>query len=496
MKNKRTYFFLSLLCAGFVNAQVKSFPFEKANCQLFNGYLYSYGICEQNQRSAVCIYKLDFSLKTLDSIIVPVGKQAATNFLQLYSDTLHNYLNVYVQKKESKHSAVLRFNKQFSLIAQLENIDIARLNNREMLGNEVYYEGETAYSVKTERDSSGKQFYLNKYQLKSDTENYDYTFQWQFPFERKNIHSARIFHADKNNVFLFVIIAQSIKAGQWILKINAQSGRLEKASKLNDKGETNAYFLGDCFIYKPDKSLHLIGHKYTEAQVNLNESRLAISSLTSCTFYYIQMDSLGDVLVKQDFKLPVNDIKTGVKKTNNSYIVRLHHLSKTATGGFSFSGDVYKSTGSDLCYSYSNTQWFNLNPGQDDLVMEKTAITPNLLIETYYESTDKLDMNGKLCIDSLSQFEKLFYKPLTLPVKQQFKPDADKNPVWVLSKHMLRKNNVNYSILKPVKKVYQVSSVEDITESLNPNFIALTANSFLISHQASERNFQLKLYDW
>jgi hypothetical protein len=71
-------------------------------------------------------------------------------------------------------------------------------------------------------------------------------------------------------------------------------------------------------------------------------------------------------------------------------------------------------------------------PIDEKLVLEKNAVTINPLIEKFYVTPDKLDMNGKLQIDTLNQFEKLFYKQLNFPVKQDFKIGSDNNSIWVL----------------------------------------------------------------
>jgi len=365
-----------------------------------------------------------------------------------------------------------------------------------MFSNEVLYFKNTVYSIKTESDTSGNQFYLNKYLLKSETTNFDYEFKWQFPFERKNIHSAHIFYADKKNVFLYVTVQGGAKTGQWVLKLNSEEGKLEKATKLNDKGETNSYEFGDFFADKNYKSINLIGQKYTEAQFNPHENKLAISNAVSTSVYYIEIDSLGELTVKQDFKIPINDVKTGTKKTSNNYILRFYGFSKNGNGGLSFTSDVFKSVNNNLCYVYCNTTVFNAAPMDDKLTMEKNSISPNLLIEEYYSTSDKLDINGKLCIDSLNQFEKLFYKPLTLPIRQQLKMDDKKNPLWILAKHTTKKNGVNFSFLSPVKGIYKVTTIDEMNESNNPVFNNLNSSSFMISSQSEEGKYQIKLYNW
>lgn len=499
--NKITYALISLCFFGLIKGQSREFALHKGNCQVFNGALYNFGLVTKNQNLELCVYKLDLTLKIIDSFFVSAGKDSPENYLECFSDTLHDYLNIYFQKKAGTSSTknnvtVLRFNKKFELIVKVENIDIARLNNTSLFTNEVFYEKNSVYTLKTESDTSGKQFYLNKYFLKSDSANFDYEFKWQFPFERKNIHSAHIFFADKHSVSLFVTVQGGIKTGDWILKINAETGELKKATKINTKGDTDSYFFGGVYSDKNYKSLSLVGQKLTELQFSRSENKLLISKATFATVYYLEIDSLGDIKTKEDFKLPITDIKTGVKKTTSNFLMRFSDLKKNPDGKISFTGDVLKSSNSNVCYLYTNTSFFNIIPTEDRLILEKNALSSNIAIEEYLVTLDKLDLNGKLCIDSIKDLETLFYKPIGFPVKQQFKFDLEKNPVWVLSKHITRNNLVNYSFLSPIKKIYKITTIEELKESSSPLFRILDFETFIISRQIEEGKYQVKLYKW
>ncbi|WP_317898198.1 hypothetical protein [Aurantibacillus circumpalustris] len=501
--NKITYVLISLCIFSIVKGQSKEFALHKGNCQLYSGSLYNFGISVRKQNLLLSVYKLDHDLNILDTNFVDIGKDVPESYLESYSDTLHGFLNIYFQKKgnagnsSSKNNVnILRFNKKFELIAKLENVEIARLNNTSLFTNEVLYAKNAVYTIKTESDTSGTQFYLNKYLLKSETSNFDYEFKWQFPFERKNIHAAHIFYANKNDIFLFVTVSDGIKNGEWQLKINAETGELKKATKLNNKGDDDIYFYGDAYIDKNYKSISFIGQKFTESQFSRKENKLLISKSPQLVIYYIEIDSLGEIKIKEDFKVPINDTKTGVKKTTSNFMLRFSDLRKNPDGKISFTGDIFKSFSSNVCYLYSNTTLFNLIPNEDRLVLERNVISPNLLIEQYFQTLDKLDLNGKLCIDSVKQYELLFYKPLNFPIKQYFKLDQEKNPVWILSKHLTRNNLVNYSFLSPVKKIYKINTIEEIKESTIPLITTISPEIFVISSQIEEVKYQLKLYKW
>jgi hypothetical protein len=495
LKNKIIYTLLFLLTLE-LGAQVRQFSLSKGGSQVFGNQVYCFGIAGEGTKTAFCVYKLDPALTLLDSFSLPTGNLPGENFLPCSSDTLHGYLNIYFHSQREKSVSVLRFNRNFELLTSLKQVEVARLNNQAVFSQPPLYYHQDAYAIRTEPDSSGRQFYLNKYRLKSDTENFDYQFQWQFPFERKHIRSARVFLADQRQLMVFVDVAEGSRAGQWILKISSSQGQLLKATRLNAKEETGSCFYSSHYFSEKDRSLHLVGQKFTEAQLDLKGNKLQISNASHCSLYYIEIDSLGEVTKRQDIRFPIQDIKTGTAKTANSYLLRCYNLLREPDGSLSFYGDLFRGAGKDLCFLYTNTGSFRLAVSDEGLIPGKNSLSPNLQIESYYVTADRLDMNGRLCIDSLSEFGRFFYKSLTFPVKQQFKYDPDKNPVWLLSKHTLRNNLVDYSLLSPVKKIYKISLLQSLPEAQRPSFIQLGEERFIISSQPEASKYQLKLFNW
>ena len=177
MKNKLICFFLLILPKLFFGQEFE-LHLSKAGSLFWQGNIYCYGF----QNTTFKIYKLNSQLKTNDSLSVEMGKINSENYLKISADTLHNFLNIYLQQKEKMQVSILRLNKNFELLAYIENVDIARLNNTVLFSDEIFYYKNCVYSIKTQSDTSGKQFYLNKYELKSEKEHFDYQFKWQFPF--------------------------------------------------------------------------------------------------------------------------------------------------------------------------------------------------------------------------------------------------------------------------------------------------------------------------
>ena len=113
------------------------------------------------------------------------------------------------------------------------------------------------------------------------------------------------------------------------------------------------------------------------------------------------------------------------------------------------------------------------------------------MVEKYYFSTDKMDMNGKICIDSLAQFEAFFYKTSNFQVKKQF-ISTDNGQRWLLTRSDLKKKSINYSTLGPVNKLYQLTTLDDILKSKDPSIHPLPNMQAIIASQEEENKFQLK----
>lgn len=495
MRTNIKYIFLFCFIIPSFFTQTKQLSLNKGNCQLYQGSIYSFGIIDQQQNSACMIYKLNFQLKVLDSLRVDLGKIPADNFLQLFSDTLHDFLNIYVQRRDKKQITIIRVNNLFERIATIENVDVARLNSISTFESELFYFKNAVYTIKNQTDTSGKQFYLNKYILKSDLKNFDYEPKWQFPFERKNINSAHIFYADTNSVLLYVNVIDGTRFGQWILKVNAKTGKLIRGTKLNDKGETSSYQFGTFLIDTVKRTNTYLGQRFTQTQLDQKANKLAISNAAFVSVYLIEIDSAGELLSKQDFKIPVNEPKTTSKKVISNYLLRFNSLIKNKDGVLAFESDIYKNTDNTLCYLYANTTMYKLIPEEETLLLEKNTVGSNQMIEKYYFNTDKMDMNGKICIDSVKQFETFFYKTSNFQVKKQF-ADTENGLRWLLTRSDIKKKSINYSTLGPVNKLYQLTTLDDIVKSKDPSIYVLSNSQAIICSQEEENKFQLKLIIW
>ncbi len=454
------------------------------------------GLQETTKSLGLRIYNLSHNLKIADSNYIELPSSSAENYLNLSYDTLHNFLNIYLQKKDAKDVTIFRFNGKMQTVATIPGVEIARLNNSSLFSGETLFSGRSVYSLKTENDSTGKQFYINKYELKSDLENFDYLFKWQFPFERKNVSAAHLFYADAKCLLLYVIVGNGLKSGEWILKLDPVNGTLIKASKVNEKGDNSTYFFGNFYQDKNDKSFLVAGQKLVEQQFNPVFQKTDLSKAQNLSFYIFRLDSAGEIQAKQEFILPIVDLPSGAKKTVPGYLMRINSIRKNPDSGFTIETDIFRSGNNAPCFLYVNTLLLSLSPGENGWTLKKAIVQQNKLIEDYYASNDKLDMNGKLCVESGSDFGNMFYKNISFPVKLCFKSDTESNSIWLLSKSNSAKKNIDYSVLAPQGNTYKIRSLELISKLAQPSYIRAGESSLIIGSETAEGKYQLTLYNW
>jgi hypothetical protein len=499
LKINFTYFLITFFlafCFQNNSAQNLEMPLAKANSQIFNGNIHAAGLSVRDKKTVLVVYKINFKLIKTDSLIIDLGKHSPDNFLQITSDTLHGFLNIYVHKKDKKTVNIFRINKYFKQLTAVEDIDIARINSISAFENEIFYSKSDVYTIKYVNDTSGKQFYLNKYTLKSELSNFEYEPKWQFAFERKNINSAHIIYADNKYLLMYVNVITGPKKGQWILKMNTVTGLLWKGSKINDQGDNGFYSFNQLLIDTAGKKTLIQGQRFTEAEFDQEQNKIKLCNRPILNIYIAEIDTAGEIISRNEFKIPVVEAKGVVYKVPVNYLIKTNSMVKNTEGALVIETDIFKGLNNRLSFNYCNSNTIKLSPNEDKFVPEKNSISTNPLIEKYYFNNDALDMTGRLAIDSIMDFEKLFYRQPTFTVKAGYKLDDAGNPVWLVKKIDNKTNMQNFSILGPVKKIYQLTNILDINRSENPAIIYLAKNQFMISRQSFADRFQLQLYNW
>jgi hypothetical protein len=461
---------------------VLTLPLAQGGAIKFRGDIYCFGFASNRYETTFCIYKLNDHLQTIDSVLKKcAGKR--DEYLKISSDTLHGYMNFYLQPENKKTVNIIR-TRNLQTLLQIPRVEVARLNSSAMFSGEAFYSSNLVYHVYSINDTSGKQFYLNRYELKSAEENFDYQLKWQFPFERKNIGSAHVFYAHNKFVLLFVTVDNGKNKGEWMLKIHALTGKLIKATKIHSGTDNSRCFFGGFLFDNNERGVLIVGQK-------IPARNKVTAASNEVVLYSIEIDSTGEKKELQEFRVPVAGQKQASKK-DKEILLRIDKITKNKTD-LLIETDVLKAEPRN-CFRYCNTMIFQLSKTEEGYQMRKAIAEASQLVEDYYNKYDKLDMNGKICSNNTTDAAYFLHTPVPLPVKLLFRQDENQNPYWVVTKSDVHKSTINYSMIAPENKIYKVRKVEELPKSSDPQFNAIGNNAFVISCQQDTATLVLKLY--
>lgn len=413
----------------------------KPNSLQFRNNIYVFGFIQDKNDLAFKLYKSDLNLTKTDSVSNALGKEKAENLLEITADTLHGYLNFYFQKVDSKNRAtLLRYSDSLKLITKVESFESNKINSLTTFENEIYTYKNSTYTIRTTEDSLGRQFYLTKYNFITDQKPFEYKQAWQYPLEKRNINTTHVFYADSEFVFIYVTILSGDRKGQWILKLNSKSGALIKGIKLNANGDDRNYIFS-AFHYEPkEKELLVVGNIYTRQQLDIETKNAAFTGLNKeNTFFFVKIDANNEVVSRDQKTIPIAVIAPVAKTTGKPAPpplchVRVSQLEKKSKTGYELYCTVYKSMPGSLVFLYETG--FTIDLALEEMGVETTSgkIYSNTSPFPNLVNTDPKDINGKIELKSLAEFDKLLYKQPIAGVEKMVGKDDLKNQKWIICK--------------------------------------------------------------
>lgn len=475
MKVKLIYLFC--LFALFIHAQ-KDLSLERGNCILYKGHVFAYGF----KNTSFVIYKLRSTLQIVDSTSYDLGKNKAIDYLGVETDTLHETLNFYLQKKDKQNITLLRFDNKFKLANEFKTTDVTKLDPFALFDHQKFVHKKNVYAVKTAFDSTGKQYYLSKYELQNSNDKpFDYKFKWQFNFEKKFIKNVNVFYADTSKVLVYVHVNDGERKGQWVLKINAATGLIIRGKKVSSNPAIN-YRYGSFYLDSVSKNLFVLG------QLTMGEQ---LSSPTP-TLFILQFDSLLELNSQKQVVQRITAANPKAK-AGGGYIFQISKVKYLSPNTYNYQMDLYKNNGIDFKYSNTHIKQFSFE--DEAVVSDPIVIREFPEVENFYFTTDKKDLNGKLFADTSRSADRLFYVQPVFKVNQAFKL-TDELPVWVLKKTDPKTNTINYSLLKPGLKVYETKPITTLSKEENPGMLFFGKDNFILFFTKNGNVLHLENGNW
>lgn len=495
----RLVFWIFLLPAIALSQSI-SLPLIKANSFYFRNNVFVYGFQKNKSETEFKIYKVNKELNKIDSLIILLDKEKPEDFLEISADTLHDYLNFYLQKINSKNLATLiRLNDSLKLMIKFNNIESNKINSLTAFENEKYTYNNTTYTIRNSEDSTGKQFFLSRYDIISQQKPFEYKLIWQYPLEKKNINLAHVFYGNNESLYLYINIISGEKKGQWILKMDANSGKIHKGIKLNGKTDSRTYIYSNYFYDSKTKEILITGNIYNEQQVDFEEKQFAFTNLNKQnTFFFVTIDSLCEKINRNEKTVPFafNNIKIPSKELI-FYHVRIKTIQKNSAGDFTAYCSLYKSVSGDILFLYETGYYINLTLNESDVEFYADKINYSLNSLPGIVNSDKKDLSGKIELVNLMEFDKLlFFHPVS-DIERAFGKDDLKNSKWIISKTDINTAKKTFYQINIGKKGPEHKIILENSKYNFPEFYPVNNDKAILFNSDKELNtFSLSLKNW
>lgn len=477
-----------------VNGQTIKRSLLSANVLSFHNSLYVYGYEQSNANLKFKCFSYSTKLQAKDSIEYNLGKHTPSDYLEISADTLHDVLNFYFQLANQKNVvSLLRVNDSLKQIANAENYDANHINSLAVFDDEKLTCKQDLYVIRTATDSADKQFYLSKYHVKSISKPFEYDYKWQFAFERKHIYRASVLAADTHQVIVYAHVFDGLKKGQWILRINANTGEIIRGTKLSAKGDQRHFLMSNFIIDKKTKSMDVIGSIYEANSIDFkNKTSNFTSQAKNHKLFLVTIDSLGDVAqrVEKNFPLP---IQTKTQTGLQSFHLKIREFTKNADGSYNIWSDIYEQTLPNVLTYYSSWQ-FNLVPNDADYDINRSTFTISSKVIPNFMSLAKGDNYGKYLLNDIGDYDRFKYKkPLNEVVIKTGLDDLN-NAFYVLKKTdiLSAKKSCNYIFIG--KKGLEYKALLKSEQGQNINLIFTDKKSYIsFITNIGNSDFELKV---
>jgi hypothetical protein len=454
----------------------------KSNMSTFRGSFFVYGFkSESNENQTVfkCL-KYDQEFKLTDSIELVISQQSATQYLEIELDTIHQSLIFYFQKINETKVKVLRVSDKFKLINVSDNIDANHINSVKLNTLHSYYYGNHLLTITKYKDSLSDQFYLNQYDLNIDASHFEYKLNWQYAFERQNIKDINVLYSDSLYSYLYALVIDGVKKGEWILKIDLHKGNLVKGTKLNLKTEQKIYFPPNLCVNQSSKSLICVGSVSSSQAFDFtnNETKL---TMHLNGLYLFEIDSLFDIQKRTEKAVAIPMAINTLAKTN-SIIINPLFIQKKDDTKFELITNVYSKLNNET--SYLSSWVFGISFQNEEYLIEPMPFY-NL------NATDpkiKMAQIEKMELKTPDEFYRFFQiKNITPLLVYEFVLDK---PYYYIIKNNVNENTVSFIKYSLGSKTLESILLGKVNKDMFPKFY-FTKNPILFKRVPQTERAQI-----
>lgn len=443
-----------------VFSQVVQRALLRAGSCFYKHTIYVYGYEQRKEQLLFRCFSYTSNLAPKDSTEFDLGKHTENQYLDISRDTMHDVLNFYFQLADQKNRVSLcRLDSTLKTLCTATDYDANHINSMTAFEDESYRYKQSLYVISTAEDSTGKQFYMSRYDLKAMDKPFEYNSTWQYAFERKYIQRASIIAADSVQVVLYAHVTEGLKKGQWILRVHARNGTLIKGTKLNAKGDERHYLYSKALYHATDRSLDIAGSIYPSAMIDFKKATADFKTLSAThQLFVLHIDSLGEVTSRFEkaLPLPASIAKPGTAATPLHF--RIRELSKQTDKGFVVWADLYEQKQANVMSYYSSWQ-LKLVPAEEGYSISTSTVyaLPKLIPDLI--GTTPGNSYGKIYLNAISDYDKFEYTAPSNPVLLHSSLDAGNSLVLVLRKINILSGQKSYLEVLTGKKGAEVKAL-------------------------------------
>lgn len=425
----------------------------RANACVYKQRVYVYGYEQRQERLLFRCFSYNSLLMPKDSAEFDLGRHTEGQYLDISSDTLHDVLNFYFQLADQKNRVSLcRLDSTLKTICTAHDVDANHINSITAFEDGNYRYRQSLYVISTTGDSTGKQFYLSRYDLKAMDRPFEYSTKWQYAFERSHIQRASIIAADSAQVILYAHVIDGLKKGQWILRVNARSGALIKGTKLGPKGDNRHYLYSAALYHPEDKSLDVAGSIYPSAMIDFKKATADFKMLSaSHQLFVLHIDSLGEVTSRFEkaLPLPLAGAKAGTGGTPLHF--RIGELGMQGDKHLVIRGDLYEQKQANVMSYYSSWQ-LKLAPAEEGYSVSTATVYPLPRLIPNLIGTTPGNTYGRIFLNSVSDYDQFEYATPRNPVLLYSGLDANNAPLLILRSVNILSGQRTYMLVANGKK--------------------------------------------
>lgn len=269
-----------------IHGQSRFLSLSKGFALPFHGKIYVGGFDTISKK--ITVFEIESSLKKKDSIQLSI----AYNLLEYYpitADTLHNYLQLIIQRKNATTVTVMRL-RGCKIVSTLENVEVPRLYHSSRPGN-YYFEANRYYKIEKQANNDFDRIRLTAFDISDTTGTISYIQKWNYTTDKPGVIAMNILSSTQQFVYIHAIRQNQMRYSSWLLKINRKNGQLIQAKRLENAGEDGILAVSDFWADTVNNYLVIGGQFYSQGEIkNSPDGMIFQSHQPSVTV--IKIDSL------------------------------------------------------------------------------------------------------------------------------------------------------------------------------------------------------------